>query len=77
MEKDISYDDPKDGTVYYTTGRSGPKYYKIMVPSSVDVFFHNPTDQPCYEAVTVTDKSLRIVARKQDGSVIDDYVIRK
>lgn len=77
MKNDKPYDEPKDGTVYYTTGRSGAKYYQIIMPAAVDTFFHNPADQPCYEAVTVTEKSLRITARKQDGSLIDDYTIRK
>jgi acid phosphatase type 7 len=77
LKNDKSYDDPKVGTVYYTTGRSGAKYYQIMMSTSMDTFFYNPTDQPCYEAVTVAVESLRIAARKQDGSLIDEYTIKK
>lgn len=67
----------KEGTVYYTTGRSGAKYYNDLGPTEWDAFAYNPQDQPCYEAVQVSAAQLVITARKQDGALIDKYTVTK
>jgi hypothetical protein len=67
----------KDGTIYYTTGRSGAKFYNDVGPTRWDAFSYNPNDQPCYETVQVGASKLAITAYKQDGTVIDLFVINK
>lgn len=71
------YSSPKDGTVYYVTGRSGAKYYNDLSSKVWDAFFYDPQDQPCYETVQVNGAKLTITARKSDGTVIDTYTIDK
>jgi hypothetical protein len=66
-----------DGTVYYTTGRSGAKYYNDQGKTDWDAFAYNPQDQPCYETVLVNPAKLVITAKKQDGTVIDEYTISR
>jgi hypothetical protein len=68
---------PKDGTIYYTTGRSGAKFYNDVGPTKWDAFAYNPSDQPCYEAVQVSRSKLLITARRQDGTVIDTFAVVK
>ncbi len=69
--------EPQDGTIYYTTGRSGAKFYKDIGPNEFDTFSYNPKEQPCYETVEVTSVRMIITACNQDGSVIDSFTIGK
>lgn len=71
------YSDPKDGTVYYVTGRSGNKYYNDLTNKFWNAFFYDPQDQGVYLAVSVSGKKLTITARKADGTVLDVYAIDK
>ncbi len=71
------YSSPKDGTVYYVTGRSGAKYYSDLTQKIWDAYFYDPQDQPCYEFVSVQKNVLTIKAFKQDGTLIDSYTIDK
>ncbi len=68
---------PRDGTIYYTTGRSGAKYYNDVKPTDWDAFSYNPKDQPCYETVEANSYMLTITAWKQDGTMIDKFAINK
>ncbi len=77
MKNDKPGNDPKEGTIYYTTGRSGAKYYGMLFHLSSDAFFYNPKDKPCYELIAINKKTLRITAYKQDGAIIDSYTIEK
>jgi hypothetical protein len=67
----------RDGTVYYTTGRSGAKYYKGIGPTDWDAFSFNPSSQPCYETVAAGPTKMTITAWNQDGTVIDTFEISK
>ncbi len=71
------YSSPKDGTVYYTTGRGGGDYYSDLSKKVWDAFFYDPQDQPCYQAVEVKNNTLTIKAYKQDGTLLDNYSIDK
>jgi hypothetical protein len=68
---------PSEGTVYYVTGRSGNKYYNDLTSKVWDAFFYDPQDEPCYETVEINKGALTITAHKQDGTLIDKYVIDK
>lgn len=65
------------GTVYYVTGRSGNKYYNDLTSKIWDAKFYDPQDQPCYESVQINNGNLNITSFKQDGTIIDKYVIDK
>jgi len=68
---------PADGTVYYVTGRSGAKYYGDLTPKVWDARFYDPQDQPDYQTVELAGGVLTIKAFRQDGSLLDQYVIDK
>jgi hypothetical protein len=68
---------PSEGTVYYVTGRSGNKYYNDLTSKVWDANFYDPQDEPCYETVQIKDGALTISSFKQDGTLIDKYVIDK
>ncbi|MBP2651047.1 MAG: metallophosphoesterase [Firmicutes bacterium] len=68
---------PAQGTVYYVTGRSGAKYYGDLTPKVWDAKFFDPQDQPDYQIVELDGKKLTIKAFKQDGTLVDTYVIDK
>lgn len=68
---------PVRGTVYYITGRSGSKYYKSLKSKTWNEFFYNPADMPCYETVEIDNSRLIINAYKQDGKMLDNFIIDK
>jgi 3',5'-cyclic AMP phosphodiesterase CpdA len=76
-KNDKKYSNPKDGTVYYITGRSGAKHYDLLFSMPWDEFFYSPRKQPCYLSVSVNKNSLNIAIYNQDGSAIDSYAIVK
>ena len=51
---------PINGTVYYTCGRSGAKFYTDSAINESDEFFFNPKEQPCYVRIEAS-KSLLLV----------------
>ena len=71
------YSSPKDGTIYYTTGRSGNSTYNDLAKKFWDAFFFDPQDQPCYQTVQVKTNVLTINSYKQDGTLLDSYSIDK
>jgi len=77
VKGDSFFSDPKDGTVYYVTGRSGNKYYNDLTNKFWNAFFYDPQDQGVYLAVNVAGKKLTVTARKADGTVLDVYAIDK
>ena len=77
MKNDKPYSNPKDGTVYYITGRSGAKHYDFLFSMPWDEFFHNPRKEPCYLLVSVNKNRLTIAIYNQDGSDINSYSIVK
>jgi hypothetical protein len=68
---------PSQGTVYYSAGRSGTKYYAKPCKREWSKFFYNPTDQPNYLVVQVMGDKLFIKAVKADGTIIDKFYIDK
>lgn len=68
---------PSQGTVYYVTGRSGAKYYADLTQKVWDAKFFDPQDQPDYQSVEVNGDTATIKCFKQDGTLVDTYVIDK
>jgi len=77
MKNDKQSSHPKDGTVYYITGRSGSKHYDLLFSMPWDEFFYSPRTQPCYLSVRVNKNMLFIAIYNQDGSAVDSYSIVK
>lgn len=71
------YTDYSKGTVYYVTGRSGAKYYPDLSTKVWDAFFYDPNEMPAYETVQINSGKLTISCYKQDGTVVDNFVIDK
>lgn len=69
--------DTNKGTVYYTVGRSGNKFYNDAAPITYDAFFYNPKDQPNYLVISVETNRLLIKNFRQDGTLLDNYLINK
>lgn len=65
------------GTIYYIAGRSGNKRSKYLATNTLLAFSYNPQDQPTYTVVSIQGNSLVINAYKQDGNLLDSYVIEK
>ncbi len=77
IKNDELMQNPKDGTVYYVTGRSGNKWYPDLTSKIWDAKFYDPQDQPNYQTVEVNDEKLTVSSLKEDGTLIDRYVIDK
>ncbi|MDU4959348.1 MAG: metallophosphoesterase family protein [Sporomusaceae bacterium] len=65
------------GPVYIATGRSGSKVYANTAANPLNAVFYNPQDEPNYLTVTVGSDSIRVVAVKQSGAVLDSWTLRK
>jgi hypothetical protein len=68
---------PSQGTIYYVSGQSGGKIYNDIEKMDWDTFFYNPQDQPNYFVIEVTETTITVKATKQDGTLIDSFVIDK
>jgi acid phosphatase type 7 len=68
---------PAQGTVYYTTGRSGEKYYTDLIKKVWNAQFFDPRDQPDYQTVELAGRKVTIKCFKQDGRLVDTYIIDK
>ena len=75
--KDAFMQNPEEGTVYYVTGRSGEKYYPDLTRKVWDAAFFDPQDQPDYQTVELNGRRLTIRCFKQDGTLVDTYIIDK
>jgi len=73
----IPVEDPSEGTIYYVTGRSGPKTYEDIEPKEHSAFFYAPLDQPNYMVVEGTNKKITVKVVLQDGTVIDTFSVEK
>ena len=68
---------PSEGTIYYIAGRSGSKCYKDVSKRDWFSYFYNPLDQPNYLVVEVSGTKLTVKTVKQDGTLVDAFVIEK
>jgi acid phosphatase type 7 len=68
---------PSQGTIYYATGRSGNKAYADLSRKFWDAVFFDSQDQPDYLVVTVSGPQLTVKTIKQDGTLVDTFVIDK
>ena len=60
-----------NGVVYITVGRSGTKTFARAQPKEWDAAFHNPTGQPNYLTVDVSDTALVVQNFAADGTALD------
>lgn len=74
---DSFVDNPAKGTIYYIAGRSGEKLPSGISSKIWDAYFYDPQDQPNYLTVDITDEKMVIKAFKQDGTLMDYYLIDK
>lgn len=65
------------GTIYVTTGRSGTKTYGKARAKDWNAFFYNPEDFPNYLTVEVAGDNLTVKSFKQNGVLIDHWVVNK
>jgi acid phosphatase type 7 len=77
MKNDVAMKKPSEGVIYIASGQSGGKSYSADKKMDWNTFFYLPADQPNYFVVEVKDKKIRVVATKQDGTVIDDFFMDK
>jgi Icc-related predicted phosphoesterase len=68
---------PSQGTVYYSTGRSGNKWYSDSVSKVWNAYFYNPVDMPNYIIAEVNNDQFKLMAFKQDGTPLDTCIIDK
>ena len=68
---------PSEGIIYYISGRSGAKAYPAVKKMDYDTMFYNPTEQPNYFVVDVTEKKITIKTVMQDGTILDVFFIDK
>ncbi len=68
---------PSEGVIYYASGQSGGKTYDALRKMEWNTFFYHPKDQPNYFVVEVSEKKIRIKTTKQDGTLLDDFLIDK
>lgn len=68
---------PSQGTIYYIAGRSGAKTYGDLQKKEWNTFFYDPQDQPNYLVVEVTGQTLTVKTVKQDGTLVDTFVLDK
>ena len=77
IHRDEFMQNPAEGTVYYVTGRSGEKYYPDLTRKVWDAAFFDAQDQPDYQTVELDGRRLTIKCFKQDGTLVDTYLIDK
>ena len=65
------------GTVYVTTGRSGTKTYPKAAAKQLDAFFYNPLESPVYLNVEASEGGLMVKAFTEQGSLLDEWELRK
>jgi hypothetical protein len=68
---------PSQGTIYYTTGRSGNKSYGDLSQKIWDTFFYDPQDQPNYLVMEASSTKFTIETYKQDGTLVDAFFVDK
>jgi acid phosphatase type 7 len=77
IHRDEIMRNPSEGTVYYVTGRSGEKYYSDVTEQVWNAAYFDPQDQPDYQTVELDGRKLTIKCFKQDGTLVDTYIIDK
>ncbi len=68
---------PAQGTIYVTCGRSGTKTYKATLAKEWNEFFFNPIDEPNYMTVEVNGGELSVKSFMQSGALIDAWTVSK
>lgn len=77
IKADVLMKKPSEGVIYYGTGRSSGKTYKVLKKRDYHTMFYNPLEQPNYFVVEVTAKKITIRTMLQDGTLFDEFFIDK
>ncbi|MDU2063315.1 MAG: metallophosphoesterase family protein [Sporomusaceae bacterium] len=62
-----------NGTVYFTSGRSGKKTFPRAVEKDWDALFYNPVDEPNYLTIEVSKQNITVTAFSLNGDIIDAW----
>ena len=65
----------KNGAIYVVTGTTGQKHYQAVNDGSFEVY--NDENTAIYTTLEYNDDEMRIIARKTDGTVVDDFNLDK
>jgi hypothetical protein len=65
------------GTVYISTGRSGDKTWSDSKQKPSEVVYDTALDMPNYLTLETTGNTLKVTNIKQDGTLIDQFVLKK
>lgn len=65
----------KNGAVYIVTGTTGQKHYQAINDGSFEVY--NDENTAIYTTLEYKDGEIRIIARKPDGTIVDDFSLDK
>jgi acid phosphatase type 7 len=65
------------GTVYISTGRSGDKTWPDSKRKPTEIIFDDGLTMPNYLTLEVTEDALKVTNVKQDGTLVDEFVLRK
>ena len=74
---DVKAASASGGTVYWTVGRSGTKFYTDIRKLDVHSFFYVVKDQPNYLVVDIVGSKMTINSMNADGTLIDSFYIDK
>ena len=65
----------KNGAIYVVTGTTGQKHYQAVNDGSFEVY--NDENTAIYTTLEYKDGDIQIIARKPDGTVVDDFTLDK
>lgn len=65
----------QEGTIYVVTGTTGQKHYDAVNDGSFAAY--NGDKDPMYLTVSVNKENVKIIAKKIDGTIVDEFTIKK
>lgn len=77
IKGDDFYEKPSQGTIYYTTGRTGDKIYTHVKQKVWNDFFYDSLESTSYLTVEIDDGVAVINTYLGNGDLIDEFVIDK
>ena len=65
------------GTLYISTGRTGDKTWPESIRKPTEIVFDATLDMPNYLTLETTDNTLKVTNVKQNGTLVDEVVLKK
>ena len=65
------------GTLYISTGRTGDKTWPESIRKPTEIVFDAALDMPNYLTLETTDNTLKVTNVKQNGTLVDEVVLKK